>query len=352
MDSMTIQGVELILSQPTQMELKWVGNHEVKRQLEAAWLILNNQDLPMSPRIIGKPGIGKTTLAYAVAREYTEQVYIFQCTVDTRPEDLLVTPVIGAEQSIRYHASPLVTAMLRGGICILDEGNRMGEKSWASLAPLLDVRRYVESIVAGIKIPAHPDFRLATTMNDDASTFDVPDYIQSRLQPQIEVGFPSANEEIEILKSNLPMAPEEVIKLVSAFLQRSHEEKKAYTTRDGVNISRYAIKLLHLDQNNAQNAVEQALKQVLDPAAHHFFTEHCMGLPEEVLQPLEVLLLGSSEIEFVADQILMGEDSNEFEIEFELDYEDEDDDTPGDLLDDDLDTPPDSPMPPDRRNDS
>ncbi|NCP78911.1 MAG: hypothetical protein GW833_07150, partial [Desulfuromonadales bacterium] len=170
--------------------------------------------------------------------------------------------------------------------------------------------------------------------------------IQSRLQPQIEVGFPSADEEIEILKSNLPEAPEDVIKLVSAFLQRSHEEKKAYTTRDGVNISRYAIKLLHLNQSNAQNAVEQALKQVLDPAAHHFFIEHCIGLSEDILQPLEVLLLGSSDIEFVADQILMDEDDNEFEIEFELDFDADDD------LDDSRDTPPDTSTPPDRRNDS
>ncbi|PKL78972.1 MAG: ATPase [Candidatus Melainabacteria bacterium HGW-Melainabacteria-1] len=294
MESMNIQGVELILSQPTRMDQVWVGNLEVKRQLEAAWLILSNQDLPMNPRIIGKPGIGKTTLAYAVACEYAEDVYIFQCTVDTRPEDLLVTPVIGAGQQIRYHASPLVTAMLRGGICILDEGNRMGEKSWASLAPLLDTRRYVESIIAGIKIPAHPNFRLAVTMNEDASTFDVPDYIQSRLQPQIEVGFPTQEEELEILRVNLPDAPEDVLRLVSEFLQRGHEENKAYTTRDGVNISRYAVKLIHLNQIGIADAVEQSLLQVLDPAAHVFFVENCLGPPESVLRPLEVLLLGAS----------------------------------------------------------
>ena len=41
--------------------------------------------------------------------------------------------------------------MIRGGVCILDEANRMSEKSWASLAPLLDTRRYIESIVAGLK---------------------------------------------------------------------------------------------------------------------------------------------------------------------------------------------------------
>ncbi|MGV3523041.1 MAG: AAA family ATPase [Candidatus Sericytochromatia bacterium] len=295
MQTMTLQGVELVLSLPTRMDARWVGHQEVKRQLEAAWLILSNDDLPMNPRIIGKPGIGKTTLAYAVGTSYAEQVFLFQCTVDTRPEDLLVTPVIGSGQQIRYHASPLVTAMLTGGVCILDEGNRMGEKSWASLAPLLDHRRYVESIIAGIKIPAHPEFRLAVTMNDDASTFDVPDYIQSRLQPQIEVGYPSAAEEQEILRTHLPDAPEEVLRLVGAFLQRGHAEKKNYTVRDGVNISRYAFKLLHMNLSETPAAVEQAVSQVLDSAAHAFFVEHCLRPPREsVLHPLEILLLGAS----------------------------------------------------------
>ena len=89
----------------------------------------------MNPRLLGKPGVGKTTLAYAAGRRMGRDVYILQATLDTRPDDLLVTPVIEGEGRLRYVASPLVTAMLRGGIAILDEGNRMSEKSWASLAP-------------------------------------------------------------------------------------------------------------------------------------------------------------------------------------------------------------------------
>src|SRR5436305_1600643 len=81
-------------------------------------------------------------------------------------------------------------AMLVGGVCVLDEGNRMNEKSWASLAPLLDHRRYVESVVAGVTIAAHPDFRACVTMNEDESTYEVPDYILSRLQPTLTLGFP------------------------------------------------------------------------------------------------------------------------------------------------------------------
>ena len=129
-----------------------------------------------------------------------QPLYIFQCTSDTRPEDLLITPVLSEQGKISYHASPVVTAMITGGICILDEGNRMNEKSWASLAPLLDHRRYVESIIAGIQIPAHKEFRCCVTMNQDESTFEIPDYILSRLQPTLSLGMPTEQDELAILK--------------------------------------------------------------------------------------------------------------------------------------------------------
>ena len=172
--------------------------------------------------------------------------YIMQATLDTRPEDLLVTPVIEGAGRLRYVASPLVTAMIRGGISILDEGNRMSEKSWASLAPLLDNRRYVESIVTGIKIKAHPQFRLVATMNDDASTFELPEYIHSRLQPQIFIDFPERDEEYHILKENLPFADDKILQYVTDFLQQAHAADERYTVRDGINIGRYAINLKSL----------------------------------------------------------------------------------------------------------
>jgi MoxR-like ATPase len=133
--------------------------------------------------------------------------------------------------------------MIRGGVAILDEGNRMSEKSWASLAPLLDVRRYVESIVAGIKIHAHRNFRMVATMNDDSSTFELPEYIHSRLQPQILVDFPERDEERAILKENLPFADDEVLDFVTDFLQAAHGADERYTARDGINIGRFALKL-------------------------------------------------------------------------------------------------------------
>lgn len=239
-----IEGVALHLAHPDEMPVRWVGQEDVMRQLLAAWLVVDETDQPMNPRLIGKPGVGKTTLAYAAARRLGREVYVMQATVDTRPEDLIVQPVIDGPQSLRYVASPVVSAMLRGGVAILDEGNRMSEKSWASLAPLLDGRRYVESIVAGIKIKAHPLFRMVATMNDDSSTFDLPEYIHSRLQPQILIDFPEREEELAILRENLPFAEDKVLDYIVEFLQQAHESEERYTVRDGINIGRYAMKLM------------------------------------------------------------------------------------------------------------
>ena len=187
--------------------------------------------------------------------------------LDTRPEDLLITPVIEGASKLRYVASPLVTAMLRGGVAILDEGNRMSEKSWASLAPLLDGRRYVESIIAGVKIKAHPDFRLVATMNDDSSTFDLPEYIHSRLQPQILIDFPEREEELAILRENLPFSPDEVLHYVTDFLQQAHAADESYTVRDGVNVARYALKLKGETGHPHRLLLQLALRSVLGEEA-------------------------------------------------------------------------------------
>lgn len=268
-NKITIDHVELTLATPDEFEYTWVGQDDALDQLIAAWTVIDERDRPLNPRLIGKPGVGKTTLSYAAAKALDKPVYIFQCTMDTRPEDLLVTAVIDSKGGIKYVASSLVTAMIMGGVAILDEGNRMSEKAWASLAPLLDSRRYVESIIAGIKINAHPDFRICVTMNEDSSTFDIPEYIDSRLQPQVYLDFPEADEERRILQENLPFVEDDILNYVVTFLQTAHANSENYSVRDGINIARYAAKRIHLLEGKAhrESLVRQAIVMTLGESA-------------------------------------------------------------------------------------
>src|SRR5450759_4682072 len=196
-----IEGVTLHLAHPDELAIQWVGQDELMRQLLAAWMVVNEQDLPMNPRLLGKPGVGKTTLAYAAGRRMGRDVYSLQATMATRTEARLVTPV--------------------------------------------------------------------ATMNDDASTFELPEYIHSRLQPQIFIDFPERDEEHHILRENLPFAEERILSYVVDFLQMAHAADERYTVRDGINIARYAIKLKSLatHRTHESDALEIAVLQVLGEEA-------------------------------------------------------------------------------------
>jgi len=265
-EKVTIGEVQLTLSSPDTSESVWIGQAEILKQIHACWLLVDEKDLPLAPRIMGMPGIGKTTLGMVAARQRNQPLYIFQCTSDTRPEDLLITPVLSEAGKISYHASPLVSAMITGGICILDEGNRMNEKSWASLAPLLDHRRYVESIIAGIQIHAHDEFRACVTMNNDESTFEIPDYILSRLQPTLSLSMPSQADEMAILKYHLPFAEDDLLAMTVDFLQKSHQLDLDFSPRDGIHILQYALKRLSQDHDHPlskDDAWREAVEKVL-----------------------------------------------------------------------------------------
>ncbi len=259
--TITVENTLIHLREPDSVDYTWIGQPEIFRLLGAAWLKNNPEDLVMTPILVGPPGSGKTTLACAVAREFGRPVYLINCTADMRPEDLLITPVLSEDQKVMYRASSLVSAVVNGGICILDEANRMNEKTWASLASLLDDRRYVESIIAGVKIQAHPEFRLVATMNDDASTFNLPEYIESRLRPVLPVGFPGAEDLKKIIAHREPMVPPELVAGVVDYLENQKEQGflAGYSVRDAIQITRYAEKV----GRNGEMQIDEIARRIL-----------------------------------------------------------------------------------------
>jgi MoxR-like ATPase len=255
-----IEGIEVTLVPPDDHESVWLDYNDYERQLEAAWMRLSVVEPPLNPRLIGEPGLGKTTLACAVGRKLAREVYIFQCTMDTRPEDLLITPVLTGDRHVEYRASSVVSAMIRGGVLLLDEGNRMPERSWASLAPLMDDRRYVESAIASVKVHAHPDFRLCVTMNDDASVFELPGYIQSRLKPKIEIVAPPWGMQEKIVRLKCPGVSEELLRGVFAELKARATTSCRDSIRDMLTLAQYAQKLANL---GVPDPLARAVQQVL-----------------------------------------------------------------------------------------
>lgn len=123
-------------------------------------------------------------------------------------------------------------------------------------------------------------------MNEDASTFELPEYIDSRLKPQIYIDFPERDEELLILKSNLPFADHEILNYVVEFLQAAHEADERYSARDGINIARYALKRLSKGGEPVGEArgkkvslyLKEAATMILDTTAADYFG----GLVDEI----------------------------------------------------------------------
>lgn len=267
-----IGGLKIRLARPYELDFEWVGNKPVLNQVRSAWFCASENEKPMNPRLVGKPGLGKTALAYAAGKLLGLPVYFFQGTSDTQPNDLLVNPIVVETSKdsshVEYVASTLVTAMIVGGLCVLDEGNRMQEKAWASLAPLLDSRRYIESVSIGLMLKAHKNFRFIATMNDDSSCFDLPEYIQSRLHPHITLDFPERSEERKILEVNLPHTNAIVLDYVAEFLAVARKEGDDFTVRDGIHVANYAGKMVDFETFNGRElepgeAVITAIEQIL-----------------------------------------------------------------------------------------
>jgi hypothetical protein len=127
----------------------------------------------------------------------------------------------------------------------------------------MDDRRYIESEVAALKIKSHRDFRLAVTMNTDASVYELPGYIQSRLKPKIELVNPPWEMQAKIVRAKCPQVDKDLLRTVLLKLKTREGKGIRDSTRDMLTLAQYAQKLRH---QGADDALERAVSQVLERA--------------------------------------------------------------------------------------
>jgi hypothetical protein len=89
------------------------------------------------------------------------------------------------------------------------------------------------------------------------------------LQPQIFVDFPEREEELAILRENVPFSDDSLLDYVTEFLQQAHAADERYTVRDGINIARFVAKLERVDELPVERSAtfRLALTQILGEEA-------------------------------------------------------------------------------------
>jgi MoxR-like ATPase len=195
----------------------FVGRESELSLIVAAW-ISSDHSMPLSPLLIGEPGVGKNRLIYELAQKTGSPLFVFQGHEDITAEDLACSVRFSDEKTnvMDYMLSPLVTAMYNGGICFIDEIGKIRPRALALLVSVLDERRYIDSTLLGERIHAHPGFRFVAATN----TTDInllPEFILSRMRPQINIGNPSKEEIDNIIRNQCRRTKSEIDPLIDLF---------------------------------------------------------------------------------------------------------------------------------------
>jgi MoxR-like ATPase len=217
----------------------FVGRDKEMELIMASW-IAGSHTLPLSPVLIGDPGVGKNRIVYELARFTGRDLYLFQGHEDVTAEDLACTVRFSDDSSnlMEYVLSPLVCAMLRGGIFFLDEIGKIRPRALALLVSVLDERRYIDSTLLCERVFAHPGFRfIAATNNGEVGT--LPEFIRSRMRPVIKIEYPPRQEIEEIIQQQFKNRMENLNGLVERFWyiwDKKGTPGKPLTPRDAITI--------------------------------------------------------------------------------------------------------------------
>jgi MoxR-like ATPase len=152
--------------------------------------------------IEGVPGLGKTLSVKVLARALNVTFQRVQCTSDLMPADLLGSNILNLQNgTFSLHQGPMFTDLL-----LVDEVNRMPPRTQASLLESMEERQVT---IDGIRHSLSPLFTVLATQNpvEFEGTYPLPEAQLDRFLLKIKIGYPSAQEELEILaKHNTEIA--------------------------------------------------------------------------------------------------------------------------------------------------
>src|SRR5688572_17783850 len=140
------------------------------------------------------PGLGKTTLARAMAASLGMDFQRMQFTSDLLPSDIIGVSIYDqTAREFRFHAGPVFTQLL-----LADEINRAPPRTQSAL---LEAMAEHQVTVDGVTHSLPQPFFVVATQNpvDLAGTFPLPDSQMDRFLLRLKLGYPDASAEREML---------------------------------------------------------------------------------------------------------------------------------------------------------
>ncbi len=142
------------------------------------------------------PGVGKTTLAHALAHVLGLAWQRVQFTSDLLPADIIGVSVFDrTTQQFHFRNGPIFTQLL-----LADEVNRASPRTQSALLEAMEERQ-ISTDVTTYRLP-EPFFVVATqNPHEQLGTFSLPESQLDRFLMRVTLGYPDAAHERELLRS-------------------------------------------------------------------------------------------------------------------------------------------------------
>ena len=187
---MTVQHLSTLVTQVrSELSKIIIGQREVADQLLLV-LICRGHAV-----IEGVPGLAKTLAVKSLARICGLGFQRVQCTADLMPADVTGTNIFNLRDStFALHRGPVFTDLL-----LVDEINRTSPRTQAALLEAMEERQVT---IDGVRYPLPENFAVLATQNpiEFEGTYPLPEAQLDRFLLKIRVGYPTAEEEVQILQ--------------------------------------------------------------------------------------------------------------------------------------------------------